>query len=79
MQPSLEKWYKQSAAANWSNFAEIRQTFNSVDSVGNGLFVFNIAGNHCRLIARIFFRKRTLYIRFIGTHKEYDQVDISTL
>lgn len=79
LQPALEKWYKESASSDWSNFSEIKKTFNSVDSIGNGLFVFNIAGNNCRLVARIFFRKRTIFIRFIGTHKQYDQLDISTL
>ncbi|WP_229214946.1 type II toxin-antitoxin system HigB family toxin [Dyadobacter bucti] len=66
-------------SADWSNFSDVRKTFNSVDSVGNGLFVFNISGNNCRLVARIFFRKRTLYIRFVGTHQEYDDLDLSTL
>jgi mRNA interferase HigB len=75
----LEKWYRQTANADWSNFAEMKQFFNSVDSVGDSLFVFNVAGNKCRVIARIFFRRRTVFIRLIGTHKEYDRIDISTL
>ncbi|MCE7060199.1 type II toxin-antitoxin system HigB family toxin [Dyadobacter sp. CY343] len=57
----------------------MRQTFNSVNSVGNSLFMFNIGGNKCRLIARILFRKRTVFVRFIGTHKQYDEVNLSTL
>ncbi|WP_138477079.1 type II toxin-antitoxin system HigB family toxin [Dyadobacter bucti] len=76
---ALEKWYRDTLSADWSNFSDVRKTFNSVDSVGNGLFVFNISGNNCRLVARIFFRKRTLYIRFVGTHQEYDDLDLSTL
>ncbi|KAA0994231.1 type II toxin-antitoxin system HigB family toxin [Dyadobacter sp. UC 10] len=76
---ALEKWYKETVKADLANFSEVRQTFNSVDFVGNGLFVFNIGGNKCRLIARILFRKRTLYIRFIGTHKQYDEVNLATL
>ena len=79
LQNALEKWYKETSIADWSNFADIKRSFNSVDSVGNGLFVFNISGNNCRLIVRIFFRKRTLFIRFVGTHKEYDDLDLSTL
>jgi mRNA interferase HigB len=78
-QNALEKWYREAVNADWSNFNDIKQTFNSVDSVGNGLFIFNIAGNNCRLIARIFFKKRTLFIRFVGTHKEYDKIDVTTL
>lgn len=74
-----DKWYKESRKANWTSFASVRQTFNATDSVGNDLFVFNIGGNKCRLVARIFFRTRTIYIRFIGTHKQYDELDLSTL
>ncbi|MGN7888197.1 type II toxin-antitoxin system HigB family toxin [Dyadobacter sp. 22481] len=75
----LDNWYKGALNASWANFADVKQTFNSVDSVGNALFVFNIGGNKCRLIARILFKKRTLFIRFIGTHKQYDEVNLSTL
>ncbi|MCF0073952.1 type II toxin-antitoxin system HigB family toxin [Dyadobacter sp. CY261] len=79
LETALDKWYKESRKADWASFSALRQTFNATDSVGNGLFVFNIGGNKCRLVARIFFRKRTLYIRFIGTHKQYDELDLSTL
>lgn len=57
----------------------MRKTFGSADAVGNDLYVFNIKGNHYRLIARIIFKVRTVYIKFIGTHAEYDKVDISQL
>lgn len=75
----LDRWYREASKANWAKFSDVRQTYGSVDSVGNALFVFNIGGNKCRLIARILFKKRTLYIRFIGTHEEYDKVDLSEL
>ncbi|MDD2982812.1 MAG: type II toxin-antitoxin system HigB family toxin [Crocinitomicaceae bacterium] len=57
----------------------MKKTFNSVDSVGNDRYVFNIKGNNYRLVAMIFFDIRTIYIRFIGTHKEYDKVDCKTV
>ncbi|MCB0517743.1 MAG: type II toxin-antitoxin system HigB family toxin [Saprospiraceae bacterium] len=47
--------------------------FNSVDYVGNDRYVFNIRGNNYRLFAMIFFNKRTVFVRFIGTHAEYDK------
>ncbi len=56
---------------------EVKQTFNSVDSMGNDRYVFDIKGNHYRLIALIIFNVRTVYILFIGTHKEYDKVKAS--
>ena len=77
--PALERWYNITAKADWSDFGEMKKQFNSVDAVGDGLFVFNIKGNDCRLIARIIFRTRTVFIRFIGRHKQYDLVNIQEL
>ncbi|OJU26847.1 MAG: addiction module toxin RelE [Sphingobacteriales bacterium 41-5] len=76
---ALERWYQIAEQANWGSFSEIKTSFNSVDAVGNGLFVFNIKGNDCRLVARILFKARTVFIRFVGTHSEYDRLNISTL
>lgn len=79
LQNALDKWYREVQRSDWSNFGDLKKSFNPVDSVGDSLFVFNISGNNCRLIARIIFKKRTLFIRFIGTHKEYDDLDLRTL
>lgn len=72
---ALEDWHSKTKNAEWDNFADVKKTFNSVDSVGNGRFVFNIKGNSYRLIALIKFTLKLVYIRFIGTHKEYDKID----
>ena len=71
----LLRWYNEVLLSDWQDFHNIKQTFNSFDSVGNERFVFNIAGNKYRIVAMIHFSKRTLYIRFVGTHKEYDKID----
>lgn len=71
----LNKWYEVAKQADWGSLADIKRSFNSVDFVGNDRFVFNIKGNSYRLVAMIFFNRRTVFIRFIGTHKEYDKVD----
>jgi mRNA interferase HigB len=68
----LNDWFYKTQAADWRNFMEVRSTFNSVDSIGNDRFVFNIGGNNYRLIAMLHFTIRTVYIRAILTHKEYD-------
>lgn len=75
----LLKWYYETLFSDWSNFGDVKKTFNSADSVGNDRFVFNIGGNKYRLIAMVHFSKRTLYIRFIGTHKQYDVIDCKTI
>ncbi len=77
--PALERWYNITSIADWSDFSEMKKQFNSVDAVGDGLFVFNIKGNDCRLIARIIFKTRTVFIRFIGTHKQYDLLNFQKL
>lgn len=71
----LEDWYELVKNADWKSFNEMRNTFNSVDAVGNNRYVFNIKGNSYRLIALILFKVRTVFILFIGTHKEYDKID----
>lgn len=70
----LNFWYHTVTAKNWDNINELRQNFNSVDYVGNHRFVFNIKGNDYRLVAIISFNAKKVYIRFIGTHSEYDQI-----
>lgn len=79
VEDQLNNWYTIAEKSDWSNFNEMRQTFNSADAVGNDLYVFNIKGNDYRLIVRIIFRVRTVYIKFIGTHKEYDKVNLDDL
>ena len=77
---ALGEWYEKTENADWENFAQLKQTFNSADSVGNQRYVFNIKGNHYRLVALVLFRIKMVYIRFIGTHKEYDQIkDIANI
>lgn len=76
---ALNNWYIVVEKADWANFNEVREMFGSADSVGNGLYVFNIRGGHYRLIVRIIFRVRTIYIKFVGTHKEYDKVNLDDL
>ena len=76
---ALEKWYITCKAANWQNLADVKRSFNSVDFVGNDRYVFNIRGNHYRLVAMIFFSRRTLFVRFVGTHSAYDDIDAATI
>lgn len=74
LNPLLE-WYKVVTQADWSNVNDVKKTFNSTDYVGNGRFVFNVKGNKYRIIAQIQFSYRAIYIKFIGTHAEYDKID----
>ena len=75
----LMEWNDIVAEADWANINDVKNTFNSADYVGNERFVFNIKGNHYRLVAAVVFRIRTVYIKFIGTHAEYDKINVKTI
>jgi len=72
---ALEEWFDKTNRADWDCAAGVKETFNTVDSVGNQHYVFNIKGNDYRLVAVIKFKIKMVYIRFIGTHSEYDKID----
>ncbi|MFO7658269.1 MAG: type II toxin-antitoxin system HigB family toxin [Bacteroidales bacterium] len=77
---ALQDWYKRTKKAEWENFSDVKKTFNSVDSVGNSRYVFNIKGIHYRIIAIILFTLKRVYIRWIGNHKDYSKLkDIENL
>jgi len=76
---ALREWYKKTQKAEWNCFADIKKTFNSADAAGNNRYVFNIKGNKYRLIAIVLFNMKTVYIRFIGTHGEYDCIDAGNI
>lgn len=76
---SLERWYQIAEEAEWKNFSDIRVDFPNADYVGNQHYVFNIKGNNYRLIVVIKFTINRIFIRFVGTHKEYDKIDCSNI
>ena len=76
---ALQEWVSIVKRSEWTCFADIRQTFGTVDAVGNQHFVFNIKGNRYRLVVVIKFTIRFVYIRFIGTHEEYMKIDCANI
>ena len=75
----LKEWYVKTCWAHWSSLSDMRNTFNAVDYVGNQRYVFNIKGNHYRLVVAVKFTPGLVYVRFVGTHKEYERIDVSTI
>ncbi len=75
----LLRWYDTAKQERWSDFSELKRTFPSTDYVGNDLYVLKGRGNNYSRRARIVFSTRTVYMRFVGTHKEYDKVTLSDL
>ncbi len=75
----LETWYDTVSKATWKTPNEIKQFYATVTILKNSRVVFNIKGNDYRLIAKINYDKQWMFIRFIGTHKEYDKIDADTI
>ncbi|HJC95907.1 MAG TPA: type II toxin-antitoxin system HigB family toxin [Candidatus Phocaeicola gallinarum] len=71
---ALQEWTTVVKNSKWTCFADVKRTFNSVDNVGNQHYVFNIRGNNYRLVVVIKFTIQFVYVRFIGTHVEYDKI-----
>jgi len=71
----LKTWYKEACKAKWSSPADIRAEYPKASILKSGRVVFNICGNRYRLIVQINYFRKWVFIRFIGTHKEYDMID----
>jgi len=69
-----QDWCKRLKKSEWNNFSDLKNTFNSADSVGNNRIVFNIKGNHYRIIAIVIFRIKRVYIRWVGNHRDYNNI-----
>ncbi|MCY4162440.1 MAG: type II toxin-antitoxin system HigB family toxin [Flavobacteriaceae bacterium] len=77
---ALKEWFKKTKNAEWKSFSDLKNTFNSADSVGNKRYVINIKGNHYRVVVIILFRIQRVYIRWVGRHKDYNELkSINTL
>lgn len=75
----LERWYQIAEEADWQNFAQIRNDFHSVDYVGNQHYVFNISGNKFRLVVVVKFVMGYIFVRWVGRHKDYDNIDCKNI
>ena len=78
-QAALERWYNIAETAEWKNLSDIKVDFPATDYVGNQHYVFNIRGNKYRLVVVVKFTIGHIFIRFVGTHSEYDKIDASTI
>ena len=72
---SLEAWWYEAKHAEWKTPLDIKARYVDASIIGNNRVVFNICGNHYRLVVKFNYRQGIGYIRFIGTHKEYDRID----
>ena len=72
-------WYRQVKAADWAIPANVKRDVRGASVLKDGRAMFNIAGNKFRIVVWINYPYRVVYIRFIGTHKQYDGIDVQTI
>ncbi len=75
----LKSWYREASIATWQNPNEIKEEYPSASILSENRIVFNIKGNNYRLIVKINFEYEMIWIRFIGTHAEYDKINANTI
>ena len=72
----LRAWFKEAESAHWTTPADVKAKYASASVMKSGRAVFNIAGNKYRLVVRINYAAKVVFVRFVGTHAEYDRIDV---
>ena len=75
----LKTWYDTAMSSNWKSPSDVKQTYASASILKDSRIVFNIKGNTYRLVAKFNFEKQWIFIRFIGSHKDYDRINANTI
>ncbi len=75
----LHSWFVETVKATWRTPQDIKDQYASASICGNNRVVFNIGGNKYRLVAKVWFSGQAVYIKFVGTHAEYDALDVRAL
>lgn len=75
----LKLWFKKVEQAKWKSINDLKKDYPTADYVGENRVVFDIKGNHYRIIVLIFFDGQKAYIRFVGTHAEYSKINAKTV
>jgi len=75
----LQTWFHDVGRAIWTGPADIKAVYRNASFLANNRVVFNIKGNHYRLVVLVVYQHGVVYIRFVGTHEEYDRIDAATI
>jgi len=76
---ALQEWYYELLRADFKNFQELKKQYPDASLLGDGRVVFNILGNHYRLVVRVVFEFKVIQIKWFGLHAEYDKIDVKTI
>ena len=75
----LKAWFAEAKSAEWETPQDVKTKYGSASIIGDNRAVFNIAGNKYRLVVKFHYDKAIGYVRFVGTHDEYDKIDAETI
>ncbi len=75
----LQTWFHDVECANWTTPADIKKVYRNASFTANNRVVFNIKGNHYRLVVVVVYQHGVVYIRFVGTHEEYNRIDVTMI
>ena len=75
----LRAWFAEAKKARWKKPQDIKDSYRNASFVGKDRVVFNIGGNKYRLVVKINYAYQVIYVRFVGTHAEYDRIDAQTI
>ncbi|WP_342087841.1 type II toxin-antitoxin system HigB family toxin [Dyadobacter sp. OTU695] len=75
----LTSWFKKVRKTEWRDFNAVKADFRTADLIADNRIIFNIKGNHYRMITRISFEHKRIMIKWLGTHSEYDRIDAKTI
>ena len=79
LKSALDAWFAEVSKAEWRNMASVKQLYATASIVSNERIVFNIKGNDYRLVVAVDFEKSIVWIKWIGTHKDYDQIKVKDI
>lgn len=75
----LRSWYADASRAGWRKPADIKAAYRSASFIANNRVAFNVKGNDYRLVAAVHYNRGMMFVRFVGTHREYDKIDAATI
>jgi len=76
---ALQSWYDEAIKANWKTPQDIKDQYRSASICGNSRVVFNIVGNKYRLVVEMQYRAGMVWVKFVGTHAQYDKINVETV
>ncbi len=79
MKAALDSWFQEARKAEWINSSNVKASYAHASIVGSDRVVFNIKGNAYRLVVAVHYSRGAVFIKWLGTHKEYDKIDVRTV